>query len=341
MYTTYRLFYGPFGNLFNLNSELFKSNLKRFFTPYLQLLRANKTPLVNLFNGVDFLPLENLLFLEIQCLMTSCMEELPCIKKTMFLYQEKLIQYTVEKKDLITIWHFLNETLIPSAKQVELSPDNKNLRKYQHGFFVDGNVMIDYLGELSEHNFPKILIYDSSDVCTVYDLVAYRVLNATTCFFVQTELLDVPYLQFLKQLSDFIDGPMSLISSKISDKFVNDVYRAIPSDIPYHFIYFNPDSLSLRKSFSSPIPLAEDIDTPQIPSSIYRIIYETYDKFIADSSLLGQVYVKTDYDWCICFKRVERRFLALFFPQPISSSIVEAENCVEQIISKRFKNLFI
>jgi hypothetical protein len=71
------------------------------------------------------------------------------------------------------------------------------------------------------------------------------------------------------------------------------------------------------------------------------LIYETYDKFISDSSLLGQIYVKAENDWWIVLKRVERRILALLLPQSVAATIVEIQNYVDGIVKTRFPNLFI
>lgn len=284
--------------------------------------------------------------------MVNCMEEFPQIKKTMFLYQERLVQYNVEKRDLIPLWHFLNRTLIPSAMQAELSPNENNSRRNsrsncRNGFLIDGSVMMDFLGELSEDGFPRVYISDLDEDGTYedteFDLIAYRILNATACFFVKSDKdKSQNWTNLLDRLCDFIDSPMSSIASKIGDKFLTEVTRPPSMDIPYQFIYFNPDSLSLRKSFrTSPIMSSGTTEAHIFPSSMHRLIYETYDKFTADSSLLSQIYLKTEQDWWIVFKRVERRILALFIPQTAASTIVEIQSTVDSIVRTRFPNLFI
>lgn len=367
-YNAYKLFYGSFGALFNADLVHFKSILDSFFSPYLQLLRVCKTPLVDLFSGVDFLPLGSLNFLEVHCLMTNCMEEFPQIKKTVFLYQERLIQYSVEKRDLIPLWHFLSQTIVPSAMQAELTPEglvnNKSAANTSSdssnktGFFVDSSIIRDYLGEFSSQQFPKVFILDdeNDEKCVEYYLVAYRVLNATACFFVRDDSTqnDLINSEFLENLSNFIDTQMSSIASTIGDQFSIEITArpSTNSDIPYHFIYFNPDSLSFRKSFAAPMVISAENavlnTTVQIlPSSMHRLVYESYDKFISDcsstSSLISQLYIKADNDWWIVFKRMERRFLALFLPQQYSATttIAYIQECVDGIIQSRFPNLFI
>nr|CAD2156212.1 unnamed protein product [Meloidogyne enterolobii] len=367
-YNAYKLFYGSFSVVFNADLVHFKNVLDSFFAPYLQLLRVCKTPLVDLFSGVDFLPLGSLNFLEVHCLMTNCLEEFPQIKKTIFLYQERLIQYSVEKRDLIVLWHFLTQTIVPSAMQAELTPEGILNEKStantstsdsnKSGFFVDSSIIRDYLGEFSDHKFPKIFILDgeNDDKCVEYYLIAYRVLNATACFFVRADETQNDSINndFLENLSDFIDTKMSLIASTIGEQFSNEITARPNSnlDIPYHFIYFNPDSLSFRKSFAAPMVMSAENAVVNnavqiLPSSMHRLVYESYDKFISEcsttSSLISQLYIKADNDWWIVFKRMERRFLALFLPQQYSATttIADIQECVDGIIQSRFPNLFI
>uniref|UniRef100_A0A914HH84 CCZ1/INTU/HSP4 first Longin domain-containing protein n=1 Tax=Globodera rostochiensis TaxID=31243 RepID=A0A914HH84_GLORO len=121
-YNAYKLLYGLLSSRFHTNSSEFKGTLDRFFTPFLHLYRVNKIPLIDLFNGVDFLSVDNLNFLEIDCLIANCIQEFPCIKKGMFFYQERLVQYSVSKKDLAALCQFVVQTLIPSAVQNEVCP---------------------------------------------------------------------------------------------------------------------------------------------------------------------------------------------------------------------------
>uniref|UniRef100_A0A1I8B0J7 Intu_longin_1 domain-containing protein n=1 Tax=Meloidogyne hapla TaxID=6305 RepID=A0A1I8B0J7_MELHA len=280
----------------------------------------------------------------------------------------RLIQYSVEKRDLIPLWHFLSQTIVPSAMQAELTPEglvnNKSAANTSSdssnktGFFVDSSIIRDYLGEFSSQQFPKVFILDdeNDEKCVEYYLVAYRVLNATACFFVRDDSTqnDLINSEFLENLSNFIDTQMSSIASTIGDQFSIEITArpSTNSDIPYHFIYFNPDSLSFRKSFAAPMVISAENavlnTTVQIlPSSMHRLVYESYDKFISDcsstSSLISQLYIKADNDWWIVFKRMERRFLALFLPQQYSATttIAYIQECVDGIIQSRFPNLFI
>lgn len=69
------------------------------------------------------MPLNNVDYLDVECLVTRCLTEFPDITHTLFLYQNKLIQYSVEKCNLIAINQFLTQNLIPFSLQSGLQPE--------------------------------------------------------------------------------------------------------------------------------------------------------------------------------------------------------------------------
>lgn len=65
------------------------------------------------------MPLNGIDYLEVECFMTRCLTEFSNIKYTMFLYKNKLIQYSVEKCNLIAINQFLTQNLIPFSMKTK------------------------------------------------------------------------------------------------------------------------------------------------------------------------------------------------------------------------------
>lgn len=51
-------------------------------------------------------------------------------------------------------------------------------------------------------------------------------------------------------LGEFLDAKLPTIASKIGET-VSAVPRSLAAEVPFHFIYYNPDSLSLRTSLPS------------------------------------------------------------------------------------------
>lgn len=46
---------------------------------------------------------------------------------------------------------------------------------------------------------------------------------------------------------------------------------------------------------------------------IFRLVYEIYDHFTAESNNFAQIYVKAENDWWIVFKKVKRYFFYVFY----------------------------
>ncbi|KAI1719609.1 vacuolar fusion protein CCZ1 like protein [Ditylenchus destructor] len=358
-YETFRLFFGPLSKLLSSSDTTqFKNLLSRFFTPYLAFLRMNKIPLVDLFAGVDFVPLSNVDYLDVECLVTRCMEEFPEIQHAMFLYQTKLIEYSINKTDLIPVYQLLSQNLIPFSLQSELQPelvldqsrsDNIN-RPSNHGSKCTGSFITgataDFLGDLSEANFPIVFLsptasedFDANSEYVKFELLAYRAMNATFCLFVEVGTIN--HSEYLPKLAEYLDSRMCGLASRIGDAVVN-LPKSFQSDIPFHYVYFNPDSLSLRTSFTSSIalPQSPSVASP-LPTSIYKLTYETFDHFAVNSDNdYAQIYVKADNDWWIVFKKMNRRILLLFIPSTPSSNPADICNTTSQILS-HFQHMFI
>ena len=95
-------------------------------------------------------------------------------------------------------------------------------------------------------------------------LIAYRALNATLCLFVKEE--DMPLLD-LAELQQSLDSEISRLASSIGDNLSASTRFITSSDIPFHYVYYNPDSLSLKTSFVDSVAFS---NIPMPPPSIYQ-----------------------------------------------------------------------
>uniref|UniRef100_A0A914XW57 CCZ1/INTU/HSP4 first Longin domain-containing protein n=1 Tax=Panagrolaimus superbus TaxID=310955 RepID=A0A914XW57_9BILA len=342
-YETFRLFYGTFSDLFETGKGILMQRLDQFFSHYLSLLRVHQIPLIDLFSGVGFMNMPPVDYLDVQCLISRCSESFPMIKKTLFLYQDKMVEYSVSKNDIIVVYRYLTQHLVQSAVQSELKPVasatyRETETKKFIGKFITG-VTEDFIGqeESVDHQFPNVFLSDDNGKMISHALIAYRALNATFCLFVKNE--DMPSLD-LQELQQSLDSELSRLASNIGDN-VSSITRTITSsDIPFHYVYYNPDSLSLKTSFvDSPSDLS---NVPLPPPAIYKQVCETFDHFIdTDTEKFAQVCCKADDDWWVVVKKVNGRVLTLFIPSTPTSNITDIHDIVEQIIKSYFLNLFI
>lgn len=82
-------------------------------------------PLVDLFRGVDFLPLDSVNYLRIENLIGQLKEAFPQVAETMFLYQERLLAYSVPKSDLPVLFKYLTQNLLHMSLRAELQPEQQ------------------------------------------------------------------------------------------------------------------------------------------------------------------------------------------------------------------------
>jgi len=170
-----------------------------------------------------------------------------------------------------------------------------------------------------------------------YEMVVYRARNATAIFFVKLHN-GSDHCNFMENLGPFLNQTMCDVASRIGDVFC-EIPKVLQSDIPYHFIYYNPETVSLRTSFISSFSILPN--SCLLSSNIYRLIYETYDRFVSTSDMFSQTFVKSENDWWIIFKRIDVRILALFLPQTTQSTITDVHEYVDSIIKAHFNNIFI
>lgn len=80
-------------------------------------------PLLDLFCGVDFLALDSLNYLRVENLVSCVLESFPKILKYMFFFQERLLTYTVPKRDLPVLFRYLTQNILSTSMRAELQPE--------------------------------------------------------------------------------------------------------------------------------------------------------------------------------------------------------------------------
>lgn len=87
-YTMFKFFTGTFTDIVNKFSvEELKSRLNHFFSKYLENLRLNQSDILDIQNGIQFLPLDKNTYLRIQCFINLIEASFQQIKYTAFLIQ--------------------------------------------------------------------------------------------------------------------------------------------------------------------------------------------------------------------------------------------------------------
>ncbi|CAI4223544.1 unnamed protein product [Auanema sp. JU1783] len=331
-YKMFRLFFGEFSPFRNKNEEKFKERLDYFFSRFLPQLRLHKVQLLDYMDGAAFLPLPGPRYLSTVTLASEIKEEFPVVEKILMLYQNKLLYYTVSTKDLPSIFRYLSDSLLPSSIGSELDPTRSPI----NGRFLRGPSDLHSDGPLEgEDVLPTVHLHspqgdDEEEVLLPYQMIVYRCMNATVCMFVRADMTR----KSLRNLDAFLSTELTTLASEISESL--DDPKKLNEAEDFHYIYYNPSSLSLTSSFDSgPGPA-----TP--PMDVNRLVCETMEKYISKDEDFGEAYVKSDSNWWILLKKMNSRILCLILPPdtPHSQSLAEAQLRTDSIIRTHFEAIF-
>ncbi|KAF8384707.1 ccz-1, partial [Pristionchus pacificus] len=340
-HTMFKLFFGNFTEFHKNDVTQFKDRIEYFFSRYLSVLRVYNMPLLDYFSGVIFLRLEDsALFCDIDAFTTELTEQIPAVDKLIFLYQESLLYYTVPKKDLPALFHYLSHNLLPMSLRTELEPSSVLSRPTGHqGKFVTGpreystDEPID-----GKDALPTVYLSEDEESQTLnkYHLVAYRSLNATVCMFVKGDVTVSRHL--MRDIEGCLGTELPHLASSIAEATNKHQSEGTRSDMDFHYIYFNPSSLSLRTTF---LDVCTAGGPPPIPPNIHKVACTSFEKLMDEKEEFGECCVKSESDWWIFLKKANGRSLILFLPPSSVNAFTEIHIKVQSIIKTYFQSIFL
>ncbi|MFH4979170.1 hypothetical protein AB6A40_005879 [Gnathostoma spinigerum] len=344
-YRMFRLFFGTFAKLIADGRETLISRLEYFFSRYLHLLRLHQMPLVDLFDGVDFLPLDSVNFLRVENLLGQLKESFPMIDKVLFLYQDRLLSYSIPKNDLAVLFKYLTQNLLKMSLTAELQPEFQvswgASAPAHRGKFITGPKDLSaeaVIANAKDCKLPVVYLSENenSNNLTPYELIVYRALNATVCMFVSQDV----DINFLRDLDAMLGPELSSVASLIGDS-VGSLNSELKPDHDFHYVYYNPATLSLKTSFyeSSVEPSRLTSLTP-LPSAMCRLACDVVDQLVNEGDF-GEVSVKAESDWWLIVKRVNGRLLLLFIPNQSAWNLSDVYQYSNDIIKSHFESIFL
>ncbi|KAI6212870.1 hypothetical protein M3Y94_00080200 [Aphelenchoides besseyi] len=335
LYDVYKLFYGPFKPSVDLDDTSAKDlalKLDTFFSSYLQTTKLSAIPIIDYLDGICFMPLKPKLLLEIQCFVEQCAETCPELRLTMFLFQSRLAQYSIDKNTLRPLYRFMVDHLIPHALAEELQPEVVLLNS--GGRFI--RARFDFATQ--DASYPRVhLMNHENGKLEVFHLIAYRSLNATLCILIPDGVDPGGPLTKLRQI---LEPKMSTLASEMGET-ITELSRPLITGVPFHFIYHNYDSLSFRTSLKQMQQQPDSngntiIFTPEISCAIY----EAFDKFIEQTDESIHTALKVGGDLWVGFKRSNQRIIVVFLPNAANSTLQDFHGYFDSILSTHFEHVY-
>lgn len=229
-YKMFRLFFGTFsdGSQFGRDFGRLRKRLDFFYSRYVTGMTVSPVPLLDIFSGIYFTPLDKVNYLKIQTLIGRLLETFTQIRHSVFLFNNKLLWYSIPRDDMCVLYRYLANNLLPAFMRQELEPTTTKTSVHHFGKFLTGppNLLDPTdLGKIPGIYIRKEQVHLSggsfSEACEGteieldrYQLIIYRSLNATFCLLVDDDAqLD---FEFFKSIDLFLGPQLSSISTGIS-----------------------------------------------------------------------------------------------------------------------------
>lgn len=338
-YMMFRLFMGSFETIINDpecgSVMLLKLKLEHFYSRYLLSLKLNNSDILDVFQGLQFLPLDKITFLKVQCFMNLVEAMFTQVKYTAFLYNDQVVWSGLEPEDMQVVYNYLVSTLLPAHLEKELhggsiprnSPSPFTTTHY--GKFVTGPASVNEPSLIGKS--PKVFINYSSKPVSLY-LVVYRALSATICLFVdkKTSLL----IDFFKSLDSFLGPQLTTLVSSVAEQCSKHVSTVTPESCT-KYLYFNKLNLAYKSTIHLDNRRCSNVlTTPEV----LRIITDIYN----DTNKLneaGEIIIKTMSDYWVIGKLSNLREFFVVIQQK-SASIIEIDDEVKRLCEKQLKSIF-
>lgn len=310
----FKVLYGGIQKCLNINLARARTNLAEFLDKYLPILDLTRD--VNLYytlEGIQFLPVDRNVYLQIQCFINHCEQIFPDIEYSCFLYKDHLVWSGLELGDMRVIYkifisHFYEE------KSPFLPLQSSHKPGFQTGYDTTSfpNVA------------PKVFLNDHT-----YYLLVYQMLDITYLFCVdQSSFSDA---RFYQKANDFMENQINFLARNLSFHYTS---KQSASE-EYRYLYFNHMNLAMKTSLSEKISV--------LPLPTINLLNQMHQDFERSPESISEVVVNTlNDDWIVGRKSDQRELYVLFESQNFSNNnIIHIEDKVKKLNSTYFGNIFL
>ncbi|XP_012273187.1 vacuolar fusion protein CCZ1 homolog [Orussus abietinus] len=335
-YAMFRLFMGSFSTILSEpdcgSITLLKYKLDHFYSWYLLSLNLNNSNIVDIFQGLLFLPLDKTTLLRVQCFMNLIEAMFSQVKYTAFVYNDQLVWSGLEPEDMQVVYHYLVTRLLPAHLEKELyggsvprqSPSPFTSSHY--GKFVTGPASI----HEPSGTVPKVFINYNTKPVSLY-LIVYRSLSATICLFVDGKSSLV--MDFFKSLDTFLGPQLTTLVSAVAEQCSKHTSPA--AELYPKYVYFNKLNLAYKSTIHSDNRRCSNV---LVTSEVLRVMTDINNDMDRLQNA-GEIVIKTMSDFWVVGKLSNlRKFFVVI--QVKSSTLIEVEDEVKRICDEELKGIF-
>lgn len=341
-YKMFRLFKGSFTAILSSNGAdvtQLKQNLDHFFSRYLLSLKLNHSDILDIFQGIQFLPLDKQTFLHVQCFVNLIEATFAQVKYTAFLYNDQLVWSGLEAEDMQVIYRYLVTSLLPAHLETELQGGSmprhptSPFSSSHYGRFVTGPPNLqDASGNIGK--VPKVHI-NNDMTPELYHLVVYRALSATVCLFIEGSLhLN---LDLFKRLDIFLGPQLTSLVSEVAEQCSRQATTSSTNSVDPSpkFVYFN--KLNLAQKSTVHLDNRRSGNVAVTPEVLRLLADINADK--ARMSTTGEIILKTMSDYWVVGKLSNLREFYVVIHQK-NANLIDINDEVKRLSDSQLKSIF-
>eukprot|EP00117_Sycon_ciliatum_P024142 scpid48332/ scgid20331/ Vacuolar fusion protein CCZ1 homolog len=365
-YQMFRLFHGPFVYIRKHHDvDGLRHTMNHFFSKYLPQIRWPQIDLLDVFNGLSFLPLDKNVFLRVQSFINLLESSFSRIKHTVFMFTDQLVWSGLEQEDMRVLYKYLTTSLFPVCFKGEIvaapsasNPDwllvnmsggtkgtsptlsrnssassgitsaSSSSATSHQGYFLNGPKNIQ--DPNTSIKMPRIFVNTTGgDDMEELNLLVYHAMGATVCFMIDGS--GAPSYEFCKRLDTFVGPHLSSLAKMITDYLQSR--RPASTDSQHRFIYFNHMNLAQKSSVHS-----RKSPFVTISQDLMRLLADINSDF-QKSKEDGETVIKTMTDCWVVGRRSDQREFFVVLNQK-NANLIEISEEVKRLSATNFNNIF-
>ncbi|XP_041362737.1 vacuolar fusion protein CCZ1 homolog [Gigantopelta aegis] len=338
-YRMFQLFNGTFENILqqaNGDVQILKQRLEHFYERYLLTLRMHQSDILDVFNGIHFLPLDKNTYLRIQCFINQLEATFPSVKYTAFLYNDQLVWSGLEQDDMRIMYKYLTTSLFPTHLENELQgvqprTVGSSIQGSSHlAKFVTGPVNLKDEGNLGK--IPRVFINteEENEEC---QLLVYKALSASICMLINVK--SPLTFDLCRKLDGFLAPQMSKLASDISEVYSKKSLTLSSTDPQFKYIYFNHMNLAQKTTVHIDIRKLSGVNIPQDTLRLLADINADLTRGNED----GETIVKTLSDYWVVGKKSDQREFYVVINQK-NANLIDINEEVKKLCTMHLNNVF-
>jgi len=237
--------------------DLVRERVRHFYTRYLASVKLEASSVLDMWGGVQYLPLDTEPFLRVQTLVNRAAVEFPEVSSCLFLHQGQLVWSEIDPDTTRLLVHYLSTTLLPSLPTLAGPPPGS---AHQGRFLVPGG------GPAADQTVEAVPVVHLGPGETRH-LVVFHAVTSTLCLLLPA----APATQFYPRYSDYMGPLLSDLSADLTHLWVsNNPATAAGTGDSVRFIYYNGANFAVKSTVEagneSLVNLAAEL-TADLPAS--------------------------------------------------------------------------